>query len=193
MRSVTPAPDRTLHRPAVGDPVAGAVVLHPHPAMGGDRDHPLVVALCERLAGERISALRIDVADPDPVAAAGRMAAAASELARDEGVERIVLLGYSWGAVVAGSCAAPGVVGRVLVAPPATMLAADPIEDDRPALVLVPAHDQYGPPDAVERVFGDRPDTVIEVVEGTDHFLAGAIVRIADRAVAWVTDVLAQV
>lgn len=188
---MTPAPDRTLHRPPFGDPVAAAVVLHPHPSMGGDRDHPLVVALCERLARERISALRIDITDPDPVAAAGRMAAAASELARDEGVDRLALLGYSWGSVVAGSCEVPGVAARVLVAPPASTLAANPIEDATPALVLVPTHDQYGPPDTVERVFGDRPDTTIEVVEGTDHFLAGAIVRIADRAVAWVTDVLA--
>lgn len=191
MRPVTTAPDRALHRPAAGEPAAAAVVLHPHPSMGGDRHHPLVVAVCERLAADGLAALRLDITDPDPMAASGHLVAAATALAAEEGVERIVLVGYSWGAVVTGASAPRGLVARVLVAPPASMLAVDPIEDDHPALILVPAHDQYGSPDAVHEVFGDRPATTIEVVEGTDHFLAGAVARIADRTSAWIADVLA--
>ena len=44
-----------------------------------------------------------------------------------------------------------------------------------PTLVLVPAHDQYGPPDEVEAPLAAWPDATIEVVDGCDHFLAGAI------------------
>jgi pimeloyl-ACP methyl ester carboxylesterase len=54
-------------------------------------------------------------------------------------------------------------------------------------LVLVPAHDQYGPPDQVDDALRSWPDVTIEVVDGCDHFLAGAIGRIADRTVSWLT------
>ena len=60
-----------------------------------------------------------------------------------------------------------------------------PSLDEVPVLLLVPAHDQYGGPEAVHALVGDTPTATVEVVEGVDHFLAGAIARIADRAVAW--------
>ncbi|MGV3758867.1 MAG: hypothetical protein ACO1PW_04895, partial [Actinomycetota bacterium] len=169
------APDRDLHRPVDADPTAVAVVLHPHPGMGGDRHHPLVVAVCERLAGLGVAALRLDLHNPDPVAEVPHLTAAAVELAEGQGVERIGLVGYSWGSIVTAAASPPGLAARVLVAPPAAMLAIDPREDERPTLVLVPAHDQYGPPDEAVRLLGDHPATTNEVVEGTDHFLAGAL------------------
>lgn len=179
------APDRDLHRPVDADPTAVAVVLHPHPGMGGDRHHPLVVAVCERLAERGVAALRLDLRNPDPVVEVPHLTAAASELAEGQGVERVGLVGYSWGSIVAAASSPRGLVARVLVAPPAAMLAIDPREDEVPTLVLVPAHDQYGPPDEVERLLGPHPGTTIEVIEGTDHFLAGAVARIADRAATW--------
>jgi pimeloyl-ACP methyl ester carboxylesterase len=69
------------------------------------------------------------------------------------------------------------------------MLPAAPVHTV-PTLVLVPAHDQYGPPDAVRAAVGDWPGTTVEVVEGCDHFLAGAVARIADRATTWLTEQL---
>jgi len=184
------APDRDLHRPVGVDPTAVAVVLHPHPGMGGDRHHPLVVAVCESLAERGVAALRLDLRNPDPVAEVPHLASAATELAVAEGAERIGLVGYSWGSIVAAAASPPGLVARVLVAPPAAMLAIDPREDELPTLVLVPAHDQFGPPDEVERLLGPHPETTVEVVEGTDHFLAGAVTRIADRAATWLADQL---
>jgi alpha/beta superfamily hydrolase len=185
------APDRDLHRPADAHPRGVAVVLHPHPGMGGDRHHPLVVAVCEHLAERGVAALRLDLPNPDPVAEVPHLVAAATELAADEDVARIGLVGYSWGSIVAASAAPPGLVARVLIAPPAAMLAIDPREDELPTLVLVPAHDQYGPPDEVERLLGEHPGTTIEVVEGADHFLAGAVARIAGRAASWLAAQLA--
>ncbi len=63
-------------------PEAGiaAVVLHPHPAMGGDRDHPLIVAIAEGLADRGFAALRPDLSDPDPAASARALEATAAEL-----------------------------------------------------------------------------------------------------------------
>jgi uncharacterized protein len=184
------APGRDLHRPVDADPTAVAVVLHPHPGMGGDRHHPLVVTVCERLAQHGVAALRIDLRNPDPVAEVPNLAAAATALSADERSDRIGLVGYSWGSIVAAAASPPGLVARVLVAPPAAMLAIDPREDERPTLVLVPAHDQYGPPDEVHRLLGPHPGTTIEVVDGTDHFLAGAIARIADRSATWLAEQL---
>jgi alpha/beta superfamily hydrolase len=54
-------------------------------------------------------------------------------------------------------------------------------------LVLVPEHDQYGGPEAVGAATAGWPATTIEVVADADHFLAGAVDRIAARTVAWLT------
>jgi alpha/beta superfamily hydrolase len=172
-----------LHVPD-GPPTAAAVVLHPHPGMGGDRHHPLVVAVAQGLAARSVAALRIDLPDPDPAASSAQLVAAAESLADEVGVDRLFLVGYSWGSVVAASSRPAGLVARVLVAPPVSMLdLAEP--DGTPTLVLVPAHDQYGPPDVVSEVVASWPDTTMEIVEGCDHFLLGAVDRIAARAVEW--------
>ena len=172
-----------LHLPPLGPPTSAAVVLHPHPGMGGDRHHPLVVALARRLADAGVAALRLDLTDPDMPAAATALEAALAELVAEQEVGRQLLLGYSWGAAVTALAQPLGLAARVLVAPPVTMLALDPRPE--PTLVLVPAHDRYGPPDAVNAAMADWPHATVEVVEGCDHFLAGAVDRIAERAVTW--------
>ena len=163
---------------------AAAVLLHPHPGMGGDRHHPLMVALAEGLSAVGVSALRLDLTDPSVPAAAGVLAVEAAHLRRETGVDRLLFVGYSWGAAVAAHTSTEGLAARVLVAPPVTMLDL-PAQPER-TLVLVPAHDQYGPPDAVKGALGGWQDTTIEVIDGCDHFLAGAIARTADRVVSWV-------
>ncbi len=178
-----------LHLPD-GDAVAAAVVLHPHPAMGGDRRHPLVVAVAEGLAARGVAALRPDLGDPDPMRSAWRLAEAADDLVRQVDVGRLVLVGYSWGSVVSSLARPRTLVGRVLVAPPVAMLDLGD-GDGIPTLVLVPSHDQYGGPAAVDAALGAWPVTTIERVEGADHFLGGAVARIADRAVDWTVDAVA--
>lgn len=180
---------RDLHLPDGDPPDLAAVVLHPHPAMGGDRHHPLVVAIAAGLATAGIAALRIDVHDPDVGRAAAQMDALRCTLLDHTGAAGLVLVGYSWGALVAATASPESLRARVLVAPPVSMVdLSSPPRDGAPALVLVPSHDQYGPPEAVEPVLGAWPATTIEVIQGCDHFLAGAVARIADRTVGWVTE-----
>jgi uncharacterized protein len=176
-----------LHLPAGSDPTAAAIVVHPHPAMGGDRHHPLVVAVAEGLASSGVAALRVDLPDPDVDASAAALDALAAGVRADIDVDRLLLVGYSWGSVVSALASPPGLAGRVLVAPPVAMfeLASS---DDVPALLLVPAHDQYGGPDAVATAIDGSSTATMEVVDGADHFLAGAISRIAGRTVEWLTD-----
>lgn len=173
-----------LHLPAAGRATAAALVLHPHPARGGNRHHPLVVAVAEGLAGGGVAALRLDLPDPDVAVSASALVDATEGLLAEVGTARLLLVGYSWGSAVASLAAPTGLVARVLVAPPVHSFAfADPTPV--PALALVPVHDQYGGPDAVRAAMGAWASTTVEVVEGCDHFLAGAVSRIADRAVAW--------
>ena len=177
---------RDLHLPGVGRPRAAAVVLHPHPAMGGDRHHPLVVAVAGGLAEAGLAALRLDLTDPDIPASAKVLSEEVEQLRAEVGVERLVLVGYSWGSRVVAKVQPDGLAARVLIAPPVSHVDL-PVRSE-PALVLVPAHDQYGPPDAVEAALASWPAATIEVVDGCDHFLVGAIGRITDRTVAWLTD-----
>jgi alpha/beta superfamily hydrolase len=177
--------DRDLHEPD-GAVTAAAIVLHPHPAMGGDRHHPLVVTIAERLAAAGVAALRLDLQDPELARAAEALALEAGKLREALTVERIVLVGYSWGSVVSAQADIDGVAARVLVAPPVAHVEL-PVRTE-PALVLVPEHDQYAPPAVVASVFAGWADASVEVVDGSDHFLAGAIGRISERTVAWLTD-----
>jgi uncharacterized protein len=177
---------RDLHLPPGGVASAAAVVLHPHPSMGGDRHHPLVVTLAEGLAAAGVAALRLDLHDPDFATSSEALSKIADELRLEVGVDRLLLVGYSWGAVVTARTSVDGVAARLLIAPPVAHVDLEPKPE--PTLVLVPAHDQYGPPAEVERVMGSWPDATVEVIDGCDHFVAGAIARISDRAVAWLTD-----
>lgn len=177
--------DRDLHEPD-GPPVAAAVVVHPHPAMGGDRHHPFVVAVAERLARAGVATWRLDLRDPSVDASAARLALEAGVLAEAMEVERVLLVGYSWGAAVAAHADPRGLAARVLVAPPVTHVEL-PVRGE-PALVLVPAHDQYAPPAAVAPALVGWADATVEVVEGCDHFLSGAVDRISGRTLAWLVD-----
>jgi alpha/beta superfamily hydrolase len=175
--------DRDLHLPAGGPTSAAAVVLHPHPGMGGDRHHPLVVSVADGLCTAGVAALRVDLRDASVASAAGALAETAAALRDEVDVDRLFLVGYSWGAAVVALADVDDLSARVLVAPPVTTLDLPP--QPEPTLVLVPEHDHYGPPPEVETALAPWPNTTIEVVGGCDHFLAGAVSRISDRAVAW--------
>jgi pimeloyl-ACP methyl ester carboxylesterase len=153
--------------------------------MGGDRHHPLVVALAEGLAAAGVAALRLDLLDPDFAAASQALAETAVALRAEVDVDQLFLVGYSWGSVVTARTSVDGVTARVLIAPPISHVDLPP-QLER-TLVLVPAHDQYGPPDQVDDALRSWPDVTIEVVDGCDHFLTGAVGRITDRAVRWLT------
>jgi alpha/beta superfamily hydrolase len=161
---------------------ASAVVLHPHPSMGGDSSHPFVVEVATGLETLGVRVATPDLRDPD-VAKAAR---AVDRLATALDGERAILIGYSWGAVVATHASPSGLAARVLVAPPVSMALGD--VSSVPALVLAPENDQYGGPGATKELLSGQPRVTIEVVPGADHFLWGSIEPIAQRIVEWLTD-----
>ena len=190
-----------------------AVVVHPHPSMGGDSSHPFVVEVAARLAALGAQVATPDLRDPDVTASAAALTNLAettartdiadttarthlaepasrtdiAEPARAAGHARVVLVGYSWGSVVASHATPAGLAARVLVAPPASM----PLgghDAAVPTLALVPEHDQCGGPDATQAALAGQVLVAMEVVPGADHFLWGSIEAIAQRSVDWLTE-----
>jgi alpha/beta superfamily hydrolase len=158
---------------------AAAVVLHPHPSMGGDSSHRFVVEVATRLEARGVRVATPDLRDPNVAEAAPSVDAIANAL----DAERVILVGYSWGSVVASHASPAGLAARVLVAPPVSMGLGD--LSAVPALVLAPENDQYGGPDATKAVLSAEPRVTIEVVPGADHFLWGSIGPIVGRIVDW--------
>lgn len=166
-----------------------AVVLHPHPGMGGDSTHPLVATISQRLADRGVSIATPDIDDPDFALASADLAHAASDLLAESGADGLVLVGYSWGSVVSSLVSVDGLAARVLVAPPVSMMKLGAY-DGLPGLVLVPDHDEFGGPDAVAQALVGCDNLVAETVAGCDHYLVGAVDRIAARVVEWTTAML---
>ena len=183
------APDGTvlagnLARPA--EPRAAAVLCHPHPAYGGDRHNIVVDALFRALPAAGLAALRFDFRgagggeQDDVLAALDRLAAEVP------GVP-LWLVGYSFGADVALGVDDPRAAGWVAVAPP-LRFGGTPTPargDPRPALVLVPEHDAYSPPERTRAATADWPAVTVEVVPMADHFLAGAAGNVAATVTSW--------
>lgn len=173
--------DRT-ERPGSG---ATAVLLHPHPDMGGDRYHPAVQALYDGLP---ISTLRFSFTSSSPPVARAE-ALQAIELAADPAV---VLVGYSFGADIALSIGDERILGWFAVAPPlsigdpATFAAA---ADPRPKRLSVPEHDQFSPPGRATALTADWRATTVEILAGSDHFLVGHTAAVVDAVTAWLPSV----
>ncbi len=162
-------------------------MLHPHPDHGGDRHNPVVTAVDRAAASRGWTAACPDLTSGDlDVAAAD--AARALDLLHDHGP--ITVVGYSFGAAVASRLLDERIDGWVLVAPPFGLLldgaTAPAGPDARPKLLLVPAHDQLSPPERAATATDDWVATEVEVVDGADHFLAGATSAVADRACGWI-------
>lgn len=164
---------------------AAAVLLHPHPVMGGDMNAAVPHHLAAHLPDAGVSVLRVDFRGAGGSGGshsggeAEALDVAAAALWLREAEDRAVwLVGWSFGADVSLQVTDDAVAGWVAVAPP---LRTVPLEsmaaarDARPKLLLVPEHDQFcGPGPAAERT-GGWEATRIDVVPGADHFLAGRL------------------
>ena len=165
---------------------ATAVLLHPHPDMGGDRYHPVVDAL---YVGLPMTTLRLSFSSSD-VTEARQDVAAAIELAPDP---RVVLLGYSFGADIAACVADPRVLGWFLVAPPLAVV--DPAEmsvgvDPRPKRLAVPDRDQFSSPERARQVTSEWVSTTVETIADSDHFLVGRADTVLGAARTWLPSVV---
>jgi uncharacterized protein len=163
-----------------------AVLLHPHPHFGGNRYHPFINALFRGLPDLAISAIRFDFSSAETVAAREEVIAAI-----DEGADRwpqlpAILVGYSFGAGIAASIGDARIAAWYLLAPPAAMLSASPIGDDRRTkAVVVPARDQFSPPAAISQAVAGWEETTVTTVPNADHFL-GDVQPFVDNVLSWI-------
>lgn len=180
-------------------PTAVAVVTHPHPLMGGDMHNPVPAGVARGLCAAGIAAVRLSFRGsggsdgehgggaPETLDVTAALSAAVEAV---PGVP-VVGVGYSFGADVLLAVDDERLAGVVAVAPPLRVLPADALRtprDHRPTLVLSPAHDQFCDPAQATSVTAGWPATTVEAVPGCDHFLAGGVQRVVDRAVTFVTD-----
>ena len=162
-------------------PAAAAVVCHPHPQYGGDMENNVVLAACQSLVSQGFAALRFNFrgvgasegafdqgeGERNDVHAALRYLASLPEV---DG-ERLGLIGYSFGALVAAEVADSDLRALALVSPPVAH--ADlRLDWGCPALVLAGDQDQNAPADGLEAI-GRASGVELRVVSGADHFWLG--------------------
>jgi alpha/beta superfamily hydrolase len=171
---------------ATGTPTALAVLLHPHPHFGGNRFHPFIEALFRRLPESGVTAIRFDFSSAELPAATAEVVAVTNEGSTRWPQLPVLLVGYSFGAGIAAGVDDERIAGWYLLAPPVVMLAETPIgPDPRPKRIVVPALDQFSPPDAVEHAVTRWAATTVTTVPNADHFL-GAVAPFVDDAIEWI-------
>jgi alpha/beta superfamily hydrolase len=179
-----------LRRPDA-EPVATAVVCHPHPLHGGSKDHPILWAIRNELAGIRgMVVLGFNfrgVMGSGGAYGAGRdevldVRAAVDRVLREAPERPTVMCGWSFGANVAvrevlddERVAALALIGvpltpNDLTLPPLPQ-AAELATFRRPALVLCGDRDEYCPVEDAEAWAASFPDGRLVVLEGTGHYL----------------------
>ena len=193
-----------------GTPRATAVVCHPHPKHGGSKDHPILWAFRNELAGARNMAVLgfnfRGVMGSGGVYGGGRDEVkdvkAAIDRVRQIAPDRpTVLVGWSFGANLALRTALdrPEVEALVLLGIPLRPkdLTLPPLPSGpemrsyhHPVLMMCGDGDEYCPADDARVFAGEFPDGRLVVLEGTDHFLWRREKEAAGIAGDFVDDVL---
>ncbi len=173
----------TLDYEAVPEATITAVVVHPHPDMGGDRFNHVVDAIYRALPPAGLSVARFDLSSSDPKQAHADTLAALDMV----GGLRVAMVGYSFGADVALGVADDRIAGWFAVAPPLHFGEFEAIgSDPRPKVLLVPELDQFSPPARVSELTSGWTNASVTSVSGADHFLNGHSRAVADAVRTWV-------
>jgi uncharacterized protein len=171
-----------------GTPRGSAVICHAHPRHGGSKDHPILWAVRNELAGKRGFAT-LGFNFRGTMGSGGSFGGGRDELAdvraaigtvRERADGPTLVFGWSFGASVAlreafedrrvSALALFGIPLRPndLQLPPLPD-AVDLRRLKRPLLLLAGEHDEYCPADEL-RAYGDGVAEVL-IIEGTDHYL----------------------
>lgn len=173
-------------RLVMGSEPHGVVITHPHPLYGGTMDNNVVWTAALAFQAKGWSTLRFNFRGVglstgsygEGLAEVADVQAALSFLgARVSGGRYLV--GYSFGAAVAGRALLSGVstAGLIMIAPPIALmelpfLAQVPKLD----LIIVGERDEFCPLPALEKLFAATPPErrpQIQTIPGASHFFAG--------------------
>jgi hypothetical protein len=162
---------------------AAAVLLHPHPEMGGDRFNNVVSELYRALPPAGVTAIRFDFSGSKIDGAAEETIEALDQLPDD--IPRF-LVGYSFGGGVAATITDERVAGWFLAAPAITSIEPAIGDDPRPKLVAAAEHDRFFPPAQLEAATATWDTTEVIMIAGADHFFVGRADVVAERCVEWI-------
>ena len=141
-----------------GDGALAVLVLHPHPQYGGDMDNHVVTAICGAMAARGATTLRFNFRGAGRSQGAydnGRGEAddarAALETLRSAAPgAKMLLAGYSFGAMIAAGVAAGAeLAALVLVSPPVGSAPLPPLDAELPTLLVAGDQDGIAPAPAV--------------------------------------------
>lgn len=185
-----PGPGITLEgRLSPGAAPGGAVITHPHPLFGGSMANNVVWTAVRAFAARGLAALRFNfrgvgrstgtygggLEEADDVAAA-------LEFLKSRAPGPHYLVGYSFGAAVAGRALLKGLAadGAIFIAPPIAFMDLSFLPRV-PGLKLIAVgdRDELCPLESLEALFtagpapaGETPK--VKVIQGADHFFGGA-------------------
>lgn len=182
-----PGPDVNLEgRFALGDGGSSVVITHPHPLYGGTMDNNVVWTVSRAFQARGWSTLRFNFRGVG--LSTGEYGNGLSEMADVQAALSFLgsrqsgpsyLVGYSFGAAVAGLALAQGMsaAGMIMIAPPIAMLDMDFLPRvPRLRLIVVGDRDEFCSMLQLEKMFEDQPADrrpEIKVMKGCSHFFAG--------------------
>lgn len=175
------------------DPVATAVICHPHPLYGGNMYNNVVSALFDHLSAADVACIRFDFrggGGSEGRHGDGRdepfdVLAAVDEMAGRWPDRPLLLAGYSFGADVSLAVADERIGGWLAVAPPLRIV---PVEDmaagpdPRPKLIASGSDDDFRPPDQAAEATAGWTNVEIRAVEGANHFFMVGLDVVCDAA-----------
>ena len=185
-----PGPGISLEgRLSVGAAPGGAVITHPHPLFGGTMANNVVLTAVRGLAARGMSALRFNfrgVGRSTGVYGGGvdeaEDVAAALEFLKSRTPGPHCVIGYSFGAAVAGRALLTGLAaaGAVFVAPPIAFMDLSFLPRvPGLKLIVVGDRDELCPLSNLRALMAERQPAVgetppeVRVIEGADHFFGG--------------------
>jgi alpha/beta superfamily hydrolase len=158
-----------------GDGRLAAVMLHPHPQYGGDMDNHVVTAVCGALAAHGATTLRFNFRGTGR--SEGRFdsgngerddaRAAVAALREAAPNARLVVAGYSFGALIAAGIAGEYELAELILVSPPVAFAPLPALPDAPTLLITGEFDDVAPAKALAGLAGLRRQ--LAVVPGAGH------------------------
>lgn len=181
------------------DPVAVAVICHPHPTYGGDMDNHVVSALFDHWSSGGTACLRFNFRGAGRSQGShggGRaeradVSAAVAEMADRWPTLPLLLAGYSFGADVALSLADEAITAWFLVAPVLQVFELDEFvagSDGRPKTIVSGSADEFRPSDQAAEMTAAWTNCTVTAVEGANHFFLSGLRAVLDVATRTLTD-----